>query len=365
MDAPPPFVPITDRAALLARVHIGVTIPLLALTLVPFVARIYSRIWPVWRIGFADWLIVIGFASAITDWALLQSEMITTPSNISLEQAIWDVKLAYMAIPIWGLTMTCVKTSIALTLLRIPQTRLSTVFLYLILAFQLIYFVGDTIYIFLKCQPLQAAWDFTVVGGKCLDIRIDVVVSNLGSAMNILTDVFLSLAPMLILWNLRRPLRERILVCFLTGMGLFASLASVVKLIMIQSWGNHPDPWALAMSLASWTIIEQFVAILAACSPSLKGPIQRMLGKFGILLTRYESHISFIHMPTRVGRGSKYERQVDEETGSRPGATGGHIRDGDLVLDKLERDKSTMSGSTSASGTTLVGSGNGIGLGPG
>ncbi len=61
---PSPFpltIPITDRAAHLARVHLCVTIPLLALTLVPFSARLYVRIWPVWRVGWDDALIVAGF----------------------------------------------------------------------------------------------------------------------------------------------------------------------------------------------------------------------------------------------------------------------------------------------------------------
>lgn len=58
-----PFLPISDRAAFLARVHFGVTVPLLALTLIPFFARLYIRIWPVWRVGWDDWLIALGFVS--------------------------------------------------------------------------------------------------------------------------------------------------------------------------------------------------------------------------------------------------------------------------------------------------------------
>ena len=58
------LVPISDRAAYLARVHIGVTVPLLAVTLVPFFARLYIRVWPVWRFGWDDALIVLGFVSS-------------------------------------------------------------------------------------------------------------------------------------------------------------------------------------------------------------------------------------------------------------------------------------------------------------
>jgi hypothetical protein len=52
--------PISERIALLSRVHIGTTIPLLVLCLVPFFARMYIRIWPVWRFGIDDGFIVAG-----------------------------------------------------------------------------------------------------------------------------------------------------------------------------------------------------------------------------------------------------------------------------------------------------------------
>lgn len=52
--------PISERVAFLSRVHIGTTISLLALCLIPFFARIYIRVWPVWRFGWDDAFIVAG-----------------------------------------------------------------------------------------------------------------------------------------------------------------------------------------------------------------------------------------------------------------------------------------------------------------
>jgi len=58
--------PISEQAAYLARVHVGVTIPLLALSLVPFCARLYVRIRPVWRLAWDDWFIILGLVSSCT-----------------------------------------------------------------------------------------------------------------------------------------------------------------------------------------------------------------------------------------------------------------------------------------------------------
>lgn len=60
MDGPPEFA-ITGRAALLAKVHVGVTVPVMVLTLVTFIARVRLRVRPVWRIRLDDWLIGFGF----------------------------------------------------------------------------------------------------------------------------------------------------------------------------------------------------------------------------------------------------------------------------------------------------------------
>ncbi|KAK0737964.1 hypothetical protein B0T18DRAFT_303265, partial [Schizothecium vesticola] len=194
------------------------------------------------------------------------------------------------AIPVWNAAMTCIKISVALSLLRIPVNRAWTVFLWTVTATQVAYFIGNTVYAFLyaflACVPLHGIWDLTVTDAHCLGPASPRIVSNVESAVNITTDFLLSLAPMVLLWGLRRPLRERILVCGLMGIGLFASVACIVKAVVVRQWGDPAvDAWELAMAIATWTIIEQLLAVLAVCSPSLKGPLQRILGRFGILLT--------------------------------------------------------------------------------
>ncbi len=226
---------------------------------------------------------------------MLQSEMFLTPQELSFPVMRNAMKLSYLAIPVWGAAMTCIKISVALSLLRIPVNRLWTGFLYAVTAFQVVYFIGNTVYIFLACRPLDGIWDFTVTDAVCLGPWSSRVASNVGSAINITTDFLLSLAPMVMLWNLHRPLRERILVCCLMGIGLVASVTGIVKAVIVQQWGRTDiDNWALAMSIATWTMVEQLLAVLAACSPSLKGPLERVLGRLGVSIVQHNSQLSFV-----------------------------------------------------------------------
>ncbi|KAK0653039.1 hypothetical protein B0T16DRAFT_427288 [Cercophora newfieldiana] len=285
---------ISDRAVDLARVHMAVTVPLLVLTLLPLSARLHHRVRPISRFGWDDALILLGFACTITDWGLLAREMFFSPQLINYDTLTHAVKHQFLGIFFWCVAMICIKTSIALTLLRIPLEHPAwRPFLFVTIAVQTIWFIGDTIYMFVKCRPLSANWDLSISAGQCADVQTDVLVSSIGSALHVVTSLALSIAPMLVLAKLRRPLRERILVCVLTGMGIFSSVASVIKAVKVGQWRGADDEWAYAISIATWTIVEQLVAVIAACSPSLKGPIESILGRCGINLTQ-TSNFSFV-----------------------------------------------------------------------
>jgi hypothetical protein len=72
----------------------------------------------------------------IADWALLEAEMFTMPRNVDLPTATHAMKLSYLAIPVWNAAMTCIKISVALSLLRISVNRAWTVFLWTVTAIQ-------------------------------------------------------------------------------------------------------------------------------------------------------------------------------------------------------------------------------------
>ncbi|GAB1317798.1 Rhodopsin domain-containing protein [Madurella fahalii] len=289
-------IPVSDNAAYLAQVFIGVTSTLMALCIITFGTRIYQRVVPVWKVGLDDYFIVAGFILTVADWAMLFPQMVPTPGLIPIERGVQAGKHSWLAIPIWGLSMTCIKISIALTLLRIQGNHRSwRIFLYTVIGVQAIYGIGNTIFdLAIACQPLAAAWDMTVQmqGGRCVSTEVMRGVSNLGSSINITTDVLLSLAPATFLRKLNRPLRERVFVCVLMGMGLFASCSSIVKTVIIKDWGDPFAPvdfWAMGVSICTWTALEQLLGVLAACVPAMKGTFQRCLGAVGVSLTESRS----------------------------------------------------------------------------
>jgi hypothetical protein len=210
---------------------------------------------------------------------------------IPIEQSIHAISLGWIGIGIWGVSMTCLKVSIALTLLRIQSKSLPwAIFLYSIIGLQVAYGVLNLIFnLGIACRPLAKAWDFRIVDGYCVPAEVMRAASNTGSGVNIVTDVLLSLAPAVFLRKLNRPLRERMFICFLMGLGLIASAWSIIKTVQVQKFYDptlpFDDLFPIGISISTYTILEQLTGILAACVPALKGILQSCLGSMGVSLT--------------------------------------------------------------------------------
>ena len=259
-------------------------------------------------------------ALAITDWAMLLPQMIITPGLISYAQSMKAGKNSWLAIGIWGMSMTFIKVSIALTLLRIQQKSLSwRIFLYSIMAVQALYGVLNLFFnLLIACRPLAAAWDFNMQlsgAGTCVSYDIQRTVSNVGSSVNITTDLLLALAPVTFLFKLNRPLRERIFVCGLMAMGIFASVASIIKTLIVRGYGDPNIPpeefWPMGVAICTWTALEQLLGVLAACVPAMKNIFQLCLGKMGVSLNG-----------SRPGRSGYYIRDDERSMGTKRSTIG-------------------------------------------
>lgn len=289
LGPPYPPIPISEWAAYLSKVYLGLTSVLMLLAISVFITRMYQRVRPVWKVGLDDYFIVGGMLLTITDWGLLMPMMVPQGGFMAFEDGLNSGKHSWIAIGVWGLSMTCIKVSVCLTLLRIQgKERSWRIFLYTIMAVQSTYGVLNLFFnLVIACRPLQAAWDFTIIEKQCVSVEVMRLASNIGSGINITTDVLLSLAPGVFLRKLNRPLRERIFVCVLMGLGLLASISSVVKTVIVQGWGDlasTDDFWAQGISISTYTVLEQQTGILAACVPAMKNILQKGLSKFGVSL---------------------------------------------------------------------------------
>ena len=67
-----------------------------------------------------------------------------------------------------------------------------------------------------QCTPVKAAWDYTIAGSKCIPF-VDFLYANAG--VNVAIDFVLVAAPLPYFWSLSIPLRQRLMICVLFGVG--------------------------------------------------------------------------------------------------------------------------------------------------
>jgi hypothetical protein len=194
----------------------------------------------------------------------------------------------------WALAITMCKMSVAILLLHLKQGWRWKIFLYLLVSLILAATVVTYIAAFFQCRPIAALWDPTIPGAKCwmpkyvhvrfLTINIFVIVK----------DVIFSILPVAFIRQLNRPLREKIVLYFLMGLGLFGSTASILKTIQANNFTKQDDSLWVGVDITMWCFLEQQLGIIAGCLPYLKSTFERALTRFGLLPSLPTTTPSFV-----------------------------------------------------------------------
>lgn len=170
-------------------------------------------------------------------------------------------------------------------LLRIKQNVTWKWFLYGAMVVQVASAIGTTVTIFTECKPFQSLWDPTIPGGYCSLIEIkESMYVNL--SVNLIEDLIFSLLPLTFIRMMHVPLREKLVLTVVMGMGLLASAATIVRLTLIKGYGVGGDFSWDNSDMAMWAHLECNIGIAAACIPCLKSPFEKVLRRVGLLSPR-------------------------------------------------------------------------------
>jgi hypothetical protein len=237
---------------------------------------------------------------------------------------------------LWAWSMAAIKISFALMLLRIEQASAWRRFLWAMIALQIVVAVFNTLGIFLQCIPFEKSWDLLgVVPGSCWSKRTQSISTIVVSVINIITDFVFATLPIGFLRKVQRPIRERLVVGILMGLGVFAGVASIIKITAATQFGRTGDMINESVGIGMWSVIEEQIGLIAISVPCLRSPVQRVIHTFGGLRTRirhygkprhygrtYEpkvdsrdNHKSRSHLSTTIDRGSDVElKQASQRT---------------------------------------------------
>jgi len=182
-------------------------------------------------------------------------------------------KLIFVEEFVYILSVTIPKLAILALYMRVFTTKPYQYAVYGIASVMFLNVVVDYILTLVTCKPIAFNWDITIVGGSCGD---RMAAYRWISIPNILTDLFMLVLPLPVVWKLQTGNTQKIglTATFLTGsIGLITSILRFVTFFTVDLFA---DPTFNVVQTMTWTCAEPGVYFIAACLPSLR-PLARMV----------------------------------------------------------------------------------------
>jgi hypothetical protein len=193
-----------------------------------------------------------------------------------------------LALPFWAWSTGLIKISIAWMLLRFQRTKSWRYFVYAMIVLNVFFICFLGIANIFNCIPYQSQWDFsgkyTAAKGnkKCWSPSAQKSTIYATVTVNVVSDVVLSLVPLTFLRKVQRPMREKIVIGSLLGLGVFASVFSILRMITQVAPTYLVEPGANGVFSGLMTCLETEASFIAACLPALRSSANRWLQKLGL-----------------------------------------------------------------------------------
>ncbi|KAK3725880.1 hypothetical protein LTR37_000028 [Vermiconidia calcicola] len=216
-------------------------------------------------IGWDDWTMVLAVlcANSRMIFQILQSYHGNGRHKVYLdpEEYILSSKWGWYAqLGLFG-GNAFVKISICLLILRIKNTKFLKWLLYCVIVGLALVNGTFVIILLAECSPVNAYWRPTEQG-QCWTPKARIYTAYIAVGYGVVTDVLLTGLPAHIVWKIQIPLRTKILVSTLMGLGIVATGFGIMR---AASLGTATDDltWDYCV-VAIWSNVELWLAIIAA-----------------------------------------------------------------------------------------------------
>lgn len=193
-------------------------------------------------------------------------------STVPLPSLIIWAKIYYVALCSYLVVSFSVKASLLTFLMRIfPHPHLQKVAKALF-GFLAAFTISNEFLLAFQCRPVRVMYDITILpkDKKCWSADTLFSVMLFQGILMFVTDIVIMALPMPLLWRLKLPLRQRLQIVVLFGLGALACVASLVRFSTLAFTKDETDfTYSSAKSLI-WMCIEFNASLLAGSLPSLR-----------------------------------------------------------------------------------------------
>ncbi|KAK5278708.1 hypothetical protein LTR20_000916 [Exophiala xenobiotica] len=252
-----------------------------AIGIVIVTARIYSRLFITKAPGWDDLLVVIALLFLIT----LSVLVIISNKVYHTGRHVWDIPAdtfvgnrlnIWICLWCYIVAISLIKVSVLLFYRRL-SVKFSKAFLiatWIGIAYNILYFVAFGLTLLLLCDPLNSYWEsFDPVWAAthkshCANESVALPIS---AGLSVLGDFYSTLLPLILVYHLDLPARQKIALYLLFALGFMAVAAGIVRTVLLYDLlnVNYDFSWELWATWI-WALLELYLALFAASAPGLK-----------------------------------------------------------------------------------------------
>ncbi|KAL8671865.1 MAG: hypothetical protein Q9168_003655 [Polycauliona sp. 1 TL-2023] len=178
-------------------------------------------------------------------------------------------KSMFVTIVSWPIAQSFTKISILLFYIQLFPTKWFTYSAYSLIAAVSAWMIQQVLASLLLCRPISFNWDASV-NGTCGNVAANCLA---GAGINTLTDILILILPMPIIWRLQVPLRNKIILSLIFGLGSLICIISIIRLKVLFSYTTAPmtgppfnsdGPRDNGLSIL-YTVVEVCLGVICAC----------------------------------------------------------------------------------------------------
>ncbi|RFU23912.1 hypothetical protein B7463_g12424, partial [Scytalidium lignicola] len=237
------------------------------------ILRILARSLIVRRMGWDDWLMLIGMIFVAgylfeilysIHFGLGLHSANVNPKNIEL---LLKLNLGIEAI--YPVIVAFIKLSILFFYLRLVSIEgFFRTAVKITIGFLTIFAIQSEISTLAQCIPFRKIYDITgTVEGTCINTT---AYFYFLASCNVILDIWILVLPIKTIMDIKRPRKEKLVLFTVFGAGAFSCISGIVRLYTIGKFTYSKDPFYDAIPINIWSFVEISTAIVCASAPAMK-----------------------------------------------------------------------------------------------
>ncbi|KAK4096009.1 hypothetical protein N658DRAFT_528045 [Parathielavia hyrcaniae] len=260
---------------------LGVIVTMTAIAFFFVLARIYSRLISIARLGADDYLLILSILLIIVyvglDGVAISHGAGRHIETLSEEEIAAALYYAIIAVVPGILSFTLPKFAVVILLVQVLNPgRWHRAFLWIISIVYLLLSVGGIILTFVQCTPAASQWG--AVEGTCWDPRIVFSYAVTHGICSVLFDFYLAVYPTIVICRLILNWKKKLALSSALGFGYCAAAISAYKCYTLRGILNVHDLTYAVDDIILWTNIEANCVIIGACIPCLYPLVKKLWG---------------------------------------------------------------------------------------